>query len=245
VARRATIIKQLRAEASNVLLLDAGNSLVGDRDPALRTRGQSSVEAMNIMGYDAMTLGEMDLRLGKTALEQRRAEATFPLLSANAVLLATGELLLSPYTILEMGGHRIGIIGLSDGADLGELQVRPPLETTREIVPQLEKEADIIILLSHAGLFRDEEIAAAVPGIDLIVSGGPDTLNEPYRDPTQGTVIVHADVVGAGHAGRQVGVGRLSFDENGRLLDARWGKVSLGLEVADDREMSAWEAAHR
>jgi 5'-nucleotidase/UDP-sugar diphosphatase len=245
VARRATIIKQIRAESSNVLLLDAGDSLAGDRDPAVGTQGQTSIEAMNMMGYDAMALGEMDLRLGTAALEQRQAEASFPLLSANTVLSGSGAFPFRTYTIVEMEKHRVGIVGLSDGSDLGELQVRPPLETARQIVPQLEKEADIIILLSHAGLPTDKEIAAAVPGIDAIVSGGPETLAELYRDPAHGTVIVHADVASPGHAGRQVGVGTLSFDGNGRLLDAQWSRASLGPEVADDPEMSAWEAAHR
>jgi 2',3'-cyclic-nucleotide 2'-phosphodiesterase (5'-nucleotidase family) len=245
VARRATIIKQIRAEAGNVLLLDAGNSLVGDRDPAVRTQGQTSIEAMNMMGYDAMALGEMDLRLGTEVLGQRQTEASFPLLSANTVLSASGALPFRTYTVKEMAGHRVGIIGLSDGADLGEIQVQSPLETARQLVAQLGKEADIIILLSHAGLSTDKEIAARVPDIDVIVSGGPETLNELYRDPAHGTAIVHADVASPGHAGRLIGVGTLTFDRNGRLQDAQWSKVSLGPEVAEDPAMAAWEAAHR
>ena len=64
MARRATIIAQERAEGEFVLVLDAGNSLVGDREPAQGSRGKSSVSAMDLMGYDAMALGPGDLALG-------------------------------------------------------------------------------------------------------------------------------------------------------------------------------------
>lgn len=245
MVRRATIIKQARASAKNVLVLDAGNSLVGDRDPALRTQGQSSVQAMNLMGYNAMALGDMDLRLGLDALKKRQAEASFPLLSANAVTSDGEEPLFKPYTILEMEGHRVGIVGLSNGPDQGGIRLLSPLETARQVVERLQGEADIVVLLSHAGLSTDKEIASSVPGIDVIIGGGQETLGEVYRDPTNGTAIVHADVASAGHTGRQVGVGVLSFDSGGKLLEAGWSKVSLGPEVPDDPDMAAWEEANR
>ena len=64
VARRATTINQEKKKNPYTLVLDAGDSLVGDQDPALKTQGKSSVEAMNRLGYDAMALGPGDLALG-------------------------------------------------------------------------------------------------------------------------------------------------------------------------------------
>ena len=61
VARRATAISLERQRAEHVLVLDAGNSLLNDRDPARKTKGQTSVEAMNRMGYNAVALGMLDL----------------------------------------------------------------------------------------------------------------------------------------------------------------------------------------
>jgi len=71
------------------------------------------VEAMNLMGYDVMALGEVDLQLGEDALRQRIAEAQFAVLSANVIVQSTGELFAKPYVIMERGGRRIGIVGLT------------------------------------------------------------------------------------------------------------------------------------
>ena len=92
VARRATTINQEKKKNPYTLVLDAGDSLVGDQDPALKTQGKSSVEAMNRLGYDAMALGPADLALGLETLRARMAEAKFPMLSANAVVTGTEEL---------------------------------------------------------------------------------------------------------------------------------------------------------
>ena len=172
VARRATTINQERKKNPYTLVLDTGDSLVGDQDPALKTQGKSSVEAMNRLGYDAMALGPADLALGVAALRARMAEAKFPMLSANAVVTGTEELVAKPYAVREIAGHRVAVVGLSGGNGTAEIGVRDPLAAAQKIVPEARKEADIVILLSHAGQMIDQQIADQVPGIAAIVSGG-------------------------------------------------------------------------
>ena len=92
-------------------MLDAGNSLTGDLDPAKRTQGASSVAIMNLMGYDAMALGAGDLSLGLDVIRQRQAEASFPFLSANAVVSGTTELVATPYITREIGSAARGYLG--------------------------------------------------------------------------------------------------------------------------------------
>ena len=156
VARRATLIDQERQAHAFVLVLDAGDSLTGDQDPALKTQGQTSVEAMNRMGYDAMVLGPADLGLGVAALRQRSAEAKFAMVSANAVLTGTMQLLAKPYLLRELAGHRVAIVGLSGGGGTAEIGVLDPLATARKIVPEVRQQADVVILLSHAGPAVDQ-----------------------------------------------------------------------------------------
>jgi 5'-nucleotidase/UDP-sugar diphosphatase len=92
----------------------------------MRTQGKVIAEAMNLIGYDAMTLGEVDLQLGEEILRQRIAESQFPVLSANVTVASTGSLFAKAYVVLEVGGRKVGVIGLtgsgsvSDASQAGE-----------------------------------------------------------------------------------------------------------------------------
>lgn len=247
MARRATVIAQERQQDGFVLVLDAGDSLIGDQDPALKTQGQSSVELMNRLGYDALALGPKDLALGRAVLSQRIAEAQFAVLSANAVIAATGELVAQPYVVREFAGHRVALVGLSgtsssegSSAATGPITVRDPLATVQQMVTELRGRAEVIILLSHAGPQVDQQIAETVPGIAAIISGGPGALARPWRSDRTGTLLFRADEALPGHAGRVVGIGRLTFDPQGKLTAHTWQAVRLGPEVADDPAMAAW-----
>jgi 2',3'-cyclic-nucleotide 2'-phosphodiesterase (5'-nucleotidase family) len=240
VARRATIIAQEREKSGFLLVLDAGDGLAADQEPAHKTQGRSSIAAMNLMGYDAMVLGPKDLALGLGAVLQREIEAEFALLSADAVVAATGESVVAPYVLREFDGHTVAIVGLSGGSDGEEIAVRDPVETVREVVAKVETHADVIILLSHADTSTNQQIAEAVPGIDLIISGGKLQLADPWRSEKTGTLILHADEATPGHAGRMLGVARLAFDAEGLLVGHSWQRLKLGPEIADDPAMATW-----
>jgi 2',3'-cyclic-nucleotide 2'-phosphodiesterase (5'-nucleotidase family) len=221
-------------------VLDAGDSLTGDQPPAQSTLGRTSVTAMNMMGYDAMALGGQDMSLGLPVLRQRIAEAEFTVLSANAVVSPTGELVATPYLLRQFDGHTVAIVGLSGDSGTRDIAVRDPLETTRETVAQLSAQADVIILLSHAGPLTDQQIAEAVPGIDIIIGGGTFADDSPWRSEETGTLLLHADAASPGHAGRRVGIARLTFDQTGQLVDQSWQRLELLPEVASDATMLNW-----
>jgi 5'-nucleotidase/UDP-sugar diphosphatase len=251
VARRATVIKQARQQGLPVLVLDAGDSLTGDADPARATQGQTSVAAMNRLGYDAMALGPQDLALGLSVLRERIAEADFAVLSANAIEAATGTLVATPYVVrkLDGSGLRVGIIGLSGSSANPEITVADPVETAEKIVPQVAAEAEVLIVLSHAGLATDQRIAETVPGVDVMISGaiyvpggtGEATAFEtPWYAPTTGVLVVQADDPSPGHTGRRLGIARLNFDSEGRVTEQTWQRLLLGQEIVDDAEMAHW-----
>lgn len=241
MARRATLIKQLRALHPNTLVLDAGNSLLNDQEPAKGSRGASSIGALNQMGYDALGLGMVDINLLTLGeLQQRIEEAQFPVLSANATAKSSGALLAEPYVILSVADHRVAILGLTDAGESDEVRVGDPLAAAQQHVPQLVRQADVVILLSHAGLAVDREIARLVPGIDLIVSGGPETSQDPLE--VSGVPIVHTESPSPGNAGKALGVGRLNFDAAGRLTRHTWERIWLRPDIADDPDIAAWLA---
>jgi len=243
------MVKQERQAASHLLLLDAGDSLFGDRFLGQQTQGKGVVEAMNLLGYDAMALGGGDMRLDLDTLRQRMAEAEFSFLSANVLLSGTETLLTEPYIIKEMGDHKVAIIGLTEpgAADAvqGAVTVLHPIETACRYVAEVSSKASIIIVLSHLGVEEDMKLAGEVEGIDLVVSGtGQVRLGQAVQNETTGTLIVQAEVPSPGHAGRTVGVARLQIDGQGEIKSHQWATVSLTPDFADDPEIRALLGAY-
>jgi len=238
------VVRQERQASAHFLLLDAGDSLFGDRFLGQQTQGKGVVEAMNLMGYDAMALGGGDMGLGLDTLRQRMAEAEFPFLSANIVLSGTETLFTEPYIIKEMGDHRVAIIGLTEpgAADAvrGAVTVLNPIETARRYVAEVSAQASTIIVLSHIGMQGNMKLAEEVEGIDLVVSGaGQMSVDQAVQNETTGTLIVQVEVPSPGHAGRRIGVARLQVDSRGEVTSHQWTVVPLTLDFADDPEMRA------
>jgi len=244
VARRATVIAEARAAAEHSLLLDAGDSLLNDQDPAKSSLGATSVEAMNLLGYDAVTLGGLDITLLSVQdLQARLAEADFDVLSANATVTATGELLAQPYVLRQIADHHVGIIGLTDPAPDDEILISDPLKAAAKWVPEVRKQADIVILLSHAGIDTDQTIASTVPGIDVVISGrNVGSTVDPLVVESSGSVLFHADTAVSGTAGTHVGVAKLSFDASGKLTAHEWENIPLISSIANAPEISSWLA---
>lgn len=218
--------------------MDAGDALVNDKDPAKATRGESSVALMNALGYDAMTLGLKDVTLlSLEELRQRIEQAEFPILSANVYVGDSEELLTEPYVVLPVADHKVGILGLTDTGNAPNVTVTDPLETARQWVPRVQQEADIVIVLSHAGLETDQRIAASVAGIDVIISGGDVTSSQPIAVEPTGTVLFHAATSRPGYAGEQVGLGRLSFSKEGQLTSHEWQRIILDSAYEEDPEI--------
>jgi 2',3'-cyclic-nucleotide 2'-phosphodiesterase (5'-nucleotidase family) len=238
VARRATLIKQVREQADHpVLLLDAGNTLFGQW-VALQSEGEAIIDAMNVMGYDAMTVGMMDLTGGVDTLRQRVAEAAFPILSSN-LLDADQNPILPPYAILERDGLRIGIIGVTEPEAAEELAVRnitvhllDPVETVQRYLPEVQEQADIVILLSHLGLEEDQALAGAIDGIDVIVGGRSRRL---MQGPE---VIGRTFIIQVGHSGEWLG--RLDIElASGEVSLNAFEILFMRPDVEDDLELAA------
>jgi len=197
-ARTATLISGARQEAGNSLLVDNGDFLQGNPigDYVAYHKGLNPgdlhpiIGAMNLLGYDAATLGNHEFNYGLTFLENALARASFPVVCANAArrLAATplrDNTYLPPYIILERlvkdgkgETHpiKIGIIGFLPPQTLswdcdhlhGNLLTRDIVATARAYVPQMKEEgADIIIALTHSGIGSADEIDgmenAAIP----------------------------------------------------------------------------------
>jgi len=223
------------------LLLDTGDALVGGAPLGDLTQGEVVVAGMNLMGYQAMAVGPKELGLGLDVLQQRLDEAQFPFLSANAVSSATGELLVAPYTVLEVGAYQVGILGLTrpmksppDG-----VQILDPQAALERYVPALAEQAQVIVVLTNVGYRQALSLAQAVPGVDLLVAALPDQLPErAMRAPDTGTWAVTAEQPVARHTGRRVGHLVVTILSDGSLVDPSWVSLPLDAQFADDPEMT-------
>lgn len=249
MARRATAIKGEREKSQNLLILDAGSSLYGQL-LANRTQGRVIVEAMNAMGYQAMALGDRDLMLGTSALAERMKEARFAFLSANLVWADSGQPVAKPYAIAVVNGRKIGLIGLTHpgalttleqllGPEKGKavasmLKIDDPVAAAKENLPKVQKETNVVLLLTNLGLELDQKLAQEVPGITAIIGGRSRViLQSPVRVPETGTVIAQA-----GFDGEFLGILKLEIDGRGKVTAYEGKVLPLGPEYADDPAMA-------
>ncbi|MFC2055857.1 bifunctional metallophosphatase/5'-nucleotidase, partial [Chloroflexota bacterium] len=149
------------AKNNAILVLSGGDNWIG---PAISTWffGQGMVEVMNAMAYDASVIGNHEFDFGLNILETRLGEASFPYLSANMRYKKNGEvptdLGIEPYTIIDLNGIKVGIIGLTTTAtprvtnpkNVAEFDFIEYRQALEEYVPKVrEAGADIVILASH------------------------------------------------------------------------------------------------
>jgi len=235
------LIKATRKTFANVLLLDAGNSIYGTDGLAAQSQGKVMVDAMNLMGYDAMTIGNVDLFLGTEVLKQRIAESKFAVVSANLTLASTGKLLAQPYVIREVGGRKVGIIGLTGSVeqpnDVAEIKGKYVLLKTDDVlakyVREVSKKTDFIIVLSNMGEEEDERLSSLVPGIDLIVGGQSQTpMTTAWHNEQTGTYVVQA-----GSRGEWIGRRYLHLDSLGKVDSFSDELIFLTEDYADDPDM--------
>lgn len=185
VAQRAAIIKEIRSETDNVLLLDAGDIFQGT--PYFNIyKGEPEIKAMSMMGYDAGTIGNHDFDAGMENLATQLQHANFPLLICNYDFTNTpmeGKTI--PYKIIKKGNLKVGILGIGiEGKGLipdnlfGNTVYHHPIEYANKTAEKLKQEGcDLIICLSHLGdkytddKLSDEILAKECYDIDLIIGG--------------------------------------------------------------------------
>ena len=174
-----------------------------NEEAALTQKAQLIIDSFNVMGYDAIGIGDDDLTLGKDFLVQTSKKANFPFLCSNMIDEESGKPLFHPYLIKEVNGLRIGIFSLlSPEVFLGPtdprrkgVTLRPPVEAAQAMVKELQPKTDLIILLSHLGYPKDMELGQTVSGIHLIV-GSHTGMNLTYPPVVKSTVILQTGAKG-------------------------------------------------
>ena len=239
--RMATLIKAIRAERGDkVLLLDGGDTWQGSYT-ALQSKGADMVRVMNALKPDAMT-AHWEFTYGAKRVEELVKELKFPFLAGNVKEATWGDPVFQPSAVFERGGLRIGVIG----------QAFPytPVANPRYLIPDwsfgIEEEkiaanveklradkVDLVVLLSHNGFDVDRKLAGRVKGIDVILTGHThDALPAPVK-------VGDTLLIAAGSHGKFLA--RLDLEVRDRRIQAWEFRLIpvLSDAIAPDPEMAA------
>jgi hypothetical protein len=179
------------------VFVDAGNLLFKSAkaseflEPQWYEQALGVIEAYNLLGADAVEVGETEFSLGLEKFQELAEKAKFPFISANIYRKGETKTLLRDSVLVRRQGKKIGIFGLFGlGLELPEgLEARDPTEAARRMVKRLREDgADMVIALSHQGYDADVALAKAVPGIDLIVGAHSQSLLQ--KPDQQGDTLI-------------------------------------------------------
>jgi 5'-nucleotidase len=254
-ARLDTVIKDRRAATNNSILVDGGDQFQGTLFYTYY-KGKAAAEFMNKLGYDAMTVGNHEFDDGPEVLRGFMDAVDFPVLMSNADVSKEPQLadVLKPSIVIERGGEKIGLIGLTP-QDTHELSSSGPNIVFGDPVEAVTREAEKlaaegvnkIIVLSHSGYLVDQEVAAKAPGIDVIVGGHSNTYLSNTSDKAAGpypTMIDGPDgtptaIVQAYAYGKFLGELNVTFDDNGVITEAVGEPIITEGTIAENPELIA------
>ncbi|MGY1884925.1 bifunctional metallophosphatase/5'-nucleotidase [Blastococcus sp. SYSU DS0753] len=208
LAKVATVVDSVRAERGedSVFVVDNGDFLQGTpltyyyakQEPVTRTRVEHPMAAaFDVIGYDAQVVGNHEFNYGLDLLRRYARDVDHPVLGANVLHEPSRQPYLPPYTIKQMRvpGHKpvkVGIIGLTTPGSAiwdknnveGRVAFQDMVEAAQRWVPVVDRKADVVVVLSHAGVGGtssygpevptenpSDVIARTVPGIDAMVVG--------------------------------------------------------------------------
>lgn len=229
LGRRVSYTKRIRAIAKNLLVLDAGDAFSLELSYS-KKEAELTFDSYNIMGLDVFTPGEMEFIFGVPYLQSLAASAEFDMVAANVVDIDTGEPLLGPqYVIRELdGGLRVGITGVLDDVlrfpgyiDRSAFRVESAEETLESILPEMKKQADFLILLSHMGKERTVDLLGRIEDFDVAVIGHDKPLIK--SDEKVGKTML----LGTGGQGQYIGMITLNLTSTGQYSQGRLRQVQL------------------
>ncbi|MBQ1377104.1 MAG: 5'-nucleotidase C-terminal domain-containing protein [Lachnospiraceae bacterium] len=223
IARLAGYINQTRAKEKNVIYAVAGDMFKGSIIDS-EYMGISTIELMNMLAPDVVTLGNHEIDYGLAHLLFIEKCATFPIINANLFITTNHTRLFNPYMIMEKDGIKILFIGIVTEEVLASTKAEAVIgsfvdvrEAAEEvgIICDTYKTMDInyTVILSHIGFDKDQELAALLPpeyGVDLIIGGHTHTLLE------KAVEVNGIQIVQAGNGTDQIGRIDLIFERGRR-----------------------------
>lgn len=249
-ARLMTAINEAKARSNNWVLVDGGDQFQGTLFYTYY-KGKLAAEMMNQMGYTAMTVGNHEFDDGPEVLRGFMDAIDFPILMSNADVSREPLLadVLQKSTVIEQGGEKIGLIGLTP-QNTDELASPGPNITFTDPSDAVQGEVDKltemgvnkIIVLSHSGYGVDQMVAKNTTGVDVIVGGHSNTYlanDDENADGPYPTVVNGVQIVQAYAYGRYLGELNVTFDDDGTVTEASGNPIVMDASVTADEAVAA------
>ncbi|MFP4105160.1 MAG: bifunctional metallophosphatase/5'-nucleotidase [Phycisphaerae bacterium] len=175
--RLGTLVKQRRKAtgADRTFVVHAGDILSrGDRITR-ETLGEANIAILNEIGFDYWTPGNGDFYDGLKVLTARIDQFKGKALTSNVTRENSDKAVGEQYSIEKVGDVRVAFFGLCNRRvgtrSAKAVEVADAVKTARKLVPKLQKQADVVVAVTHLGLTDDRKLARQVHGIDLIIGG--------------------------------------------------------------------------
>lgn len=233
------MVKSIRSSEDHVLLLDCGG-FFANRGKNLKLKNEISLKAMNLMDYDALNLGSREFSLGIDFLKSTSSAVSFPFVSSNLVYDKIQLPWIKDYIIKNVGGLRVAILGVmpSDALEkvsnpryVKNLKIITPETALKNLLPEIRKKADLVILLSQLGVEATSLLVNNVHGIDLAISGG---RKKPRHTDNNGST----PVVQAGSRGDHLGSLQVTTSDTGEISIGQGKLIDLNKSLPSDDVVS-------
>jgi 2',3'-cyclic-nucleotide 2'-phosphodiesterase (5'-nucleotidase family) len=264
LARIATIIKKIRAEKKDTLLLHTGDTIQGSAE-VLYTRGDAIIDVVNTFGIDAFAPGNWEFVYGTARFVELFAgdapKAPWNTIAANVFYTANGENwpVLPPFIIKQVGGVKVGILGMTtdrgpqvvgksvtkglmflrNAKQEGEA-ISPVDKAVKQHVEYLRnvEKVDLLVMLSELGLANNLRIAESIPGIDVVLS------SDMHEEAQQAIVATNKATGGKtilveeGQDGTLMGQLNLSV-KGGKVAAWEWIPHNVTAAIEEDKQVAA------
>ncbi|MDV6374506.1 bifunctional metallophosphatase/5'-nucleotidase [Deinococcus arenicola] len=252
--RQTTLVKKYAAEDPNPLVLSGGDTFQGTLFYNVY-KGLADVLFMNYQGYQAMAVGNHEFDDGPAALAKFVDKANFPVLATNIDVSAEPLLKdrIKPYAILTVGGEKVGVVGAvtpdlplisSPGENVKMLDVMNSIQASVDAIKA--QGVNKVFLVSHLGYTLEQEVAAKVSGLDVIIGGHSHTLlgtfdnkDFPASEGPYPTVVNNPDgnktlLVAAWEWGKVLGRIQVKFDDAGAVQSWEGNPIVVSADVPED-----------
>ncbi len=240
LALLAGYIKQVRSEEENVLYVISGDMLQGSIIDS-EYKGISTIEIMNYLAPDIVTLGNHEIDYGLPHLLFLEKMANFPIVNANLYIEKYNKRLMQPHLIINVAGFDIMFIGIITEAVLESLKMDSligtfiTLEEASAEVGKIcnaykDEDIDLTILLTHVGFESDQELAALLKpewGVDMIIGGHSHTILE------QPALVNDILIAQAGTGTDQIGRFDIVVDDDtNSIVEWNWQLIPIDSHLA-------------
>ncbi|MDM8515102.1 hypothetical protein QUF76_02795 [Desulfobacterales bacterium HSG16] len=240
-----------------MLLIDCGGIFADDSKDKLM-RADISLQAMNIMRYDAMNIGSMDFIFGTEYLDKRSSEISFPYISSNLEFDPKDFPSVSPYVIKKVGKIKIAILGVlpEDGFDKlpanarnEKIRIISPEKGLAEVLKQVKGKSDIVVLLSNLDYDSNIALSKQFESIDIVLSSGnnsschdhgedKDKGNKDKGEGKDNKISETAKVFQIPTQGKYIGQLQVSIKENGGIEVTMNKQIKLGNSVPANKRIT-------